>query len=51
MIAYRHPEGIISEGMSQLLTQAFRNKIEEDVLRFKQYIENEAAAGVNGHAY
>jgi uncharacterized membrane protein len=51
MIAYRHPEGIISEGMAQLLTRTFRNKVEEDVLRFKQYIENEAAAGVNGHAY
>ena len=51
MIAYRHPEGIISEGMAQLLTQAFRSKVEEDVRRFKEYIENEAAAGVNGHAY
>ena len=51
MIAYRHPEGIISEGMAQLLTQAFRAKVEEDVRRFKDYIENEAAAGVNGHAH
>jgi uncharacterized membrane protein len=51
MIAYRHPGGIISEGMAQLLTQAFRNKVEEDVHRFKQYIENEVAAGVNGHAH
>jgi len=51
MIAYRHPEGVISEGMAQLLTQAFRNKVEEDVHRFKQYIENEVAAGVSGHAH
>ena len=51
MIAYRHPEGIISEGMAQLLTQAFRAKVEEDVRRFKDYIENEAATGVNGHAH
>jgi uncharacterized membrane protein len=51
MIAYRHPEGIISEGMAQLMTQAFRAKVEEDVRRFKQYIENETAAGVNGHAH
>jgi uncharacterized membrane protein len=51
MIAYRHPEGIISEGMAQLLTQAFRSKVEEDVRRFKEYIENEAAAGVNGYTH
>ncbi len=51
MIAYRHPEGIVSEGMAQLLTQAFRAKVEEDVQRFKEYIENEAATGVNGHAH
>jgi uncharacterized membrane protein len=51
MITYRHPEGIISEGMAQLLTQAFRSKVEEDVRRFKEYIENEAAAGVNGYAH
>ena len=51
MIAYRHPEGVISEGMAQLLTQAFRAKVEDDVRRFKDYIENEAAAGVNGHAH
>lgn len=51
MIAYRHPEGILSEGMAQLLTHAFRTKVQEDVRRFKEYIENEAAAGVNGHAY
>jgi uncharacterized membrane protein len=51
MISYRHPEGIISEGMAQLLTQAFRAKVEEDVRRFKDYIENEAVTGVNGHVH
>jgi uncharacterized membrane protein len=49
MIDYRHPEGIISDGMAQLLTQAFRQKVEQDVHRFKNYIENDVVAGLNGH--
>lgn len=43
MIDYRHPEGIVSEGMAHLLTRAFRAKVEADVRRFKDYFENEIA--------
>jgi uncharacterized membrane protein len=51
MIVYRHPEGVVSEGMAQLLSQAFRAKVEDDVRRFKDYFENEFATGVNGHIH
>jgi uncharacterized membrane protein len=51
MIVYRQPEGVVSEGMAHLLSQAFRTKVEDDVRRFKDYFENEFATGVNGHIH
>ncbi|HEY4335945.1 MAG TPA: SRPBCC family protein [Puia sp.] len=40
LISYRAPFGRIGEGISRLLTPLFKHKIEEDIRRFKYYMES-----------
>lgn len=50
MIVYGFPMGPIGERMAGLLTPAFRRRVEEDVHRYREYVEMEAADGINRHA-
>lgn len=40
LLSYRAPSGVLGEKLSQLLTPAFRNTVEEDIRNFKHYFEN-----------
>jgi uncharacterized membrane protein len=44
MIAYGIPPGVIGERLTRLLTPAFRNKVEQDIHHFREYMEE----GVKG---
>jgi uncharacterized membrane protein len=45
MIAYRTLPGAIGERMGQLLTPAFRSRVEQDIHNFKHFMENAGVAG------
>jgi uncharacterized membrane protein len=47
MIVYGIPAGPIGERMAELLTPAFRQRVEEDIHRYREYLETE----VNLHAH
>jgi uncharacterized membrane protein len=51
MIAYGIPPGAIGERMASLLSVAFRRRVEQDILLFKEYIEPEVVKGMNGHGH
>ena len=40
MISYRAPMGVIGERLSRLLTPVFRDLVEKDILRVKQFLED-----------
>jgi uncharacterized membrane protein len=40
MMTYRSPRGAIGERMAQLLTPAFRHRVEHDIHNFRYYLEN-----------
>jgi len=45
MISYKAPAGAIGERIAHLLTPAFRNRVEQDILHFRYYMENAETAG------
>jgi uncharacterized membrane protein len=47
MIVYGVPAGPIGERMAELLTPAFRQRVEEDIHHYREYLETE----VNFHAH
>lgn len=51
MIVYGIQRGAIGERMVHLLTPAFRRRVEQDILQFRDYLENEVVNGMNGHAH
>ncbi len=46
MIVYRTPPGIIGEKIAQLMTPAFRNRVEQDIHNFRGYLENAGFVGI-----
>jgi uncharacterized membrane protein len=43
MMLYAVPSGAIGERLGHLLTPAFRGRVEEDIHRFREYLEREEA--------
>lgn len=41
MLSYRAPGGVIGEQLATLLTPVFRDKVEDDIRRFKYFMENQ----------
>ena len=46
MIVYRTPSGVIGEKIAQLLTPAFRTRVEQDIHHFRDYMENVGFVGI-----
>jgi uncharacterized membrane protein len=51
MLVYGASAGPIGERMADLLTPAFRQRVEDDILHFREYAETADIKGVTGHAH
>jgi uncharacterized membrane protein len=46
MISYRAPMGVVGERLSRLLTPMFKDMIEKDIARFKEFMEDKEKVGI-----